>query len=169
MFNFRNITKLSMIKFFRKIRREFINKGRISKYFKYAIGEIVLLVLGVLIALEINNWNESRKNKVLEHTYLDNIRTDLNLNISELQEFITSREKCITSSSVILDFFEQKRLLNHNDFNRHAIDVMVWFPFQQHNNTYQELMNCGKLSLISNKTIKDYLQNMATRFKKMAF
>lgn len=47
-----------MIKFFKKIRQNLLNKGKTNKYFKYAIGEIVLVVIGILIALQINNWNE---------------------------------------------------------------------------------------------------------------
>ena len=50
-----------MIKFFRHIRRSLINQNRMGKYFKYAIGEIFLVVFGILIALQINNWNENRK------------------------------------------------------------------------------------------------------------
>ena len=53
-----------MIKFFRKIRQNLLNQGKTSKYFKYAIGEIVLVVIGILIALQINNWNEERKDNV---------------------------------------------------------------------------------------------------------
>ena len=50
-----------MIKFFRNIRQTLINEGKTSRYFKYAIGEIVLVVIGILIALSINNWNDQRK------------------------------------------------------------------------------------------------------------
>ena len=50
-----------MIKFFRKIRYDLMEKNKTGKYLKYAIGEIVLVVIGILIALSINNWNESRK------------------------------------------------------------------------------------------------------------
>ena len=53
-----------MIKFFRKIRHNLINEGKTTKYLKYAIGEIVLVVIGILIALQINNWNEQRKQKL---------------------------------------------------------------------------------------------------------
>jgi len=52
-----------MIKFFRKIRQNLLLEGRTSKYFKYAVGEIILVVIGILIALSINNWNEIRKNQ----------------------------------------------------------------------------------------------------------
>ena len=50
-----------MIKFFRKIRQNLLSEGKTEKYFKYAIGEILLVVIGILIALQINNWNEQRK------------------------------------------------------------------------------------------------------------
>jgi hypothetical protein len=55
-----------MIKFFRKIRQNLIMKNNTVKYFKYAIGEIILVVLGILIALQINNWNESKKMRANE-------------------------------------------------------------------------------------------------------
>lgn len=51
-----------MIKLFRKIRRDMLAEGKTAKYFKYGIGEIFLVVIGILIALQINNWNESRIN-----------------------------------------------------------------------------------------------------------
>ena len=55
-----------MIKFFRHIRKNLLVENKTSKYFKYAIGEIILVVIGILIALQINNWNESRKSNQLE-------------------------------------------------------------------------------------------------------
>lgn len=51
-----------MIKFFRKIRQNLLSEGKTGKYLKYAIGEIILVVIGILIALQINNWNENRNN-----------------------------------------------------------------------------------------------------------
>ena len=63
-----------MIKFFRHIRQNLLNEGKTTKYFKYAIGEIVLVVIGILIALQINNWNESNKDIKQEQTYLKNLK-----------------------------------------------------------------------------------------------
>jgi uncharacterized protein DUF6090 len=57
-----------MIKFFRKIRQSLLSEGKTGKYFKYAIGEILLVVIGILIALQINNWNEQNKNTESELT-----------------------------------------------------------------------------------------------------
>lgn len=58
-----------MIKFFRKIRLGLMNQNQMGKYFKYAIGEILLVVIGILIALQINNWNENRKKEILKKEY----------------------------------------------------------------------------------------------------
>ena len=66
-----------MIKFFRQFRQNLINEGKTSKYLKYAIGEIVLVVIGILIALQINNWNENRKEKLQLKTALHSIYIDL--------------------------------------------------------------------------------------------
>lgn len=66
-----------MIQFFRKIRLSLIREGRIDKYIKYAFGEIVLVVAGILIALQINNWNQHRQDKEFEITMLREIKTSL--------------------------------------------------------------------------------------------
>ncbi|MBO6793195.1 MAG: hypothetical protein JJ895_04740 [Balneolaceae bacterium] len=66
-----------MIKFFRKIRQNLLSKNNIGKYLKYAIGEILLVVIGILIALQINNWNENKKAKLYEHKMLIEVLEDL--------------------------------------------------------------------------------------------
>jgi len=77
-----------MIKFFRKIRRNLLSDGKTGKYFKYATGEILLVVIGILIALSINNWNEDRKNRLKEAVYLEGIKTDLEWDIKYLDFLI---------------------------------------------------------------------------------
>src|SRR5210317_368566 len=66
-----------MIKFFRNIRQNLIMENKTGKYLKYAIGEIVLVVIGILIALQINNWNEENKDIEQEKVYLKNLKEDL--------------------------------------------------------------------------------------------
>ena len=84
-----------MIKFFRKIRRNLLSEGKTGKYLKYAIGEIVLVVIGILIALSINNWNQSR-NKIIQldniYSIVDkNFKTDL-INIDKVINFYEDLE-----------------------------------------------------------------------------
>ena len=66
-----------MIKFFRKIRQRLLTENKFNKYFLYAIGEIVLVVIGILIALQINNWNDNQKDQKQARTYLKGIIQDL--------------------------------------------------------------------------------------------
>lgn len=59
-----------MIKFFRHIRQKLLSESKFSKYLFYAVGEIILVVIGILIALQINNWNEGRKRQNLDRNLL---------------------------------------------------------------------------------------------------
>ena len=101
-----------MIKFFRNIRQKLLNEGKTSKYFKYAIGEIVLVVIGILIALQINNWNEQRlEQKKLIAVYarvLTDIENDIlelsnNLKFHKQKEFIFKR---VINDSITPDLFD---------------------------------------------------------------
>ena len=68
-----------MIKLFRNIRQNLLTEGKTTKYLKYAIGEIILVVIGILIALQINNWNENRKNESTESDYYCKLLDDFEL------------------------------------------------------------------------------------------
>ena len=72
-----------MIPFFRKIRKKLADNNQFFKYSRYAIGEIVLVVIGILIALQINNWNEDRKNKLQENKILYNLKDEFQENLAE--------------------------------------------------------------------------------------
>lgn len=83
-----------MIKFFRKIRQNLLSEGKTGKYLKYAIGEIVLVVIGILIALQINNWNQQRILEKQSQQVLLNLREEINENKTELEsaiEFLKQR------------------------------------------------------------------------------
>lgn len=69
-----------MIKFFRTIRQKMLNENKFSKYLIYAIGEIILVVIGILIALAINTKNEKRETRLVELKYLSGIKSDFSLN-----------------------------------------------------------------------------------------
>jgi hypothetical protein len=81
-----------MISFFRKIRQKLLSQNRVTRYLVYAIGEIALVVIGILIALQINNWNEARKARINERTVLKNLVQDLradSLSFSDNLEYLT--------------------------------------------------------------------------------
>ena len=76
-----------MIKFFRKIRQKLVEQNRVSKYLVYALGEIVLVVIGILIALGINNWSETKKNKKEEKIILNNIYENLEIDFKKFKYY----------------------------------------------------------------------------------
>ena len=97
-----------MIKFFRKIRYDLMEKNKTGKYFKYAIGEIVLVVIGILIALSINNWNESRKNKARLITNIQSIAKDIKSDKFQLGKIIKNLTLQIDAGELIIPIMESK-------------------------------------------------------------
>jgi hypothetical protein len=80
-------------------------ENKTSKYFKYAIGEIVLVVIGILIALSINNWNETRKIRKSEQEILQNLKNELIINKMELEKIYNSHLKAFSSGITLLQLF----------------------------------------------------------------
>ena len=86
-----------MIKFFGQIRQNLIKENKTTNYIKYAIGEIVLVVIGILIALQINNWNENRKFKNQEIQYIKRLLTENKQDLITFSENIHALEKSLYS------------------------------------------------------------------------
>jgi len=95
-----------VIKFFRRIRRKLIERGNLKSYLIYAIGEILLVVFGILIAFQINSWNDARKNKDLEKQYLTNINNEINASVVKLDESIKFNVTTLTHIENILNHLE---------------------------------------------------------------
>ena len=98
-----------MIKIFRKIRQNLLMENKTSKYFKYAIGEILLVVIGILIALQINNWNEKRLKQEQLISVYERTLTDIDNNIQELSanlDYYNSIEYIF--KKVINDFYNTR-------------------------------------------------------------
>ena len=155
------------MKFFRQIRQKLLSEGKTGKYLKYAIGEIVLVVIGIIIALQINNWNETRKIRNQELKYLENLKSDIKLNIDDIAQFLNQGNSSIESASEVLEYYEGKPLKDLNDLNYHVTNVYIWYRFSLHDNTYQELVNSGNIAIISNDCIKNGLLNLQALFKKL--
>jgi hypothetical protein len=156
-----------MISFLRKVRRTLLADQKFTKYLLYAIGEIVLVVIGILIALQINNSNEARKERIKEVHYLKNVKTDLQTTIAELDRYMEVRNGSIRAAGQIIEHIEGKPIENMEDFNALGLPIYNWQKFYQNNNTFQELVNSGNLALISNDSIKNTLLNIETLYKKL--
>ncbi|HKK12060.1 MAG TPA: DUF6090 family protein [Flavobacteriaceae bacterium] len=95
-----------MIKFFRNIRQNMINKNRATNYLLYAIGEIVLVVIGILIALQINNANEQRKERLKAKVYIEKIIRDLEADTTNLNGLIELGERTMKSTERYFNYYE---------------------------------------------------------------
>ena len=146
-----------MIKFFRHIRKSLIQKNQMGKYFKYAIGEIVLVVIGILIALQVNDWNEQRKERVAERKILNEILIDLEFAQNDLVRDIQINKNNLKASE------DLKLLL----FNREKGDSLVQFmnrayfatQFYPRTTGYQSLKSKG-LDLIQSDSLRKAIINL---------
>ena len=140
-----------MIKFFRKIRQNLLMENKISKYFKYAIGEIILVVIGILIALQINNWNENRKNRAFEEEILKQIQSNLKKDEKTLQIIASNFKKAVTSSNKLLNGNWNK---NQKDSLKFWLaDIIQFDRFQPLTNAYEVIKSKG-LDLVSDKELR---------------
>ena len=92
-----------MLNFFRKIRRQLANENKFQKYFRYAIGEIVLVVLGILIALQINNWNEHRKKNVQFKSTVEQIYNDIEVEAQLLDNLMQTCYRQVDLNDMLLE------------------------------------------------------------------
>jgi len=157
-----------MIEFFRNIRQRSIGENRFSKYLLYAIGEIILVVIGILLALQINNKNEQRKERIREINYLKNLKVDLQSEIENNEEFANFRFAKAKAASELLkgdapDSMEEVQVYT----NRYEM-VFIWNIFVPNNNTFKELLSSGNLSLINNEAIKNGLLELDKRYTSIA-
>ena len=110
-----------MIKFFRKIRHNLLLENKTRKYFKYAIGEIFLIMIGILLALQVNDWNESRKNRKTEIQFLKGIKQDLQTDSLELNKLDHDYKRKLANYKLIDPSFETlpntPKLENNSTFN----------------------------------------------------
>ena len=151
-----------MIKFFRKIRYDLMEKNKTGKYFKYAIGEIVLVVIGILIALQINNWNEQRKNNKTAIYLLSSLKEDLTNDVVELRTCINDASNMVAMSKA-LQSYKLDPISNPIDVEKNARNLVDAVSFDIKNITYSEMLNSGSINLLDQglrKVIAEYYWNI---------
>jgi len=140
-----------MLKLFRNIRKNLIQEGKTTNYLKYAIGEIVLVVIGILIALQINNWNISKAEKKVEKEFITSLIEDLQTDSFRLSQNIDHFQSKIIKIDTVLRMF---KILNkgYNDtLRRNLKEVKNYKDFIYTDRTMQQLKNSGGMRLITNK------------------
>jgi hypothetical protein len=130
-------------------------ENKTSKYFKYAIGEIVLVVIGILIALQINNWNENRKTNKFEYKILRDIANGIEGNYFQIGLSLRNNKASIASANIILNALENN-LPYHDSLDIHFSKSISWVSAKFINSGYESLKSYG-VNLITNDSIKGKL------------
>lgn len=149
-----------MIQFFRKIRKELLTENKFSKYLFYAIGEIVLVVIGILIALQINNWNNNRIKKNTELHYYLNIK----------QQITEDKQLIIGNINYNNDYLNQYKfgvqIIEENDRSKTdtlgyiALNLLKYSDVHIQGNIYETMVNSGEIKLLNNTKIIEELMKL---------
>lgn len=144
-----------MINFFRRLRKDMVTGSKAIRYVKYAIGEIILVVIGILIALQINNWNETRKQIAQEKFILEKLRVDLvsDINAIDLQmDLIADNTNelifCVDAILGKSDPDREEFILNLNS-------LLTIVGFDQNRTTFNNIVSSGKIEYIRNQALSD--------------
>jgi len=151
-----------MLKFFRTIRKKLIEEDNVRKYLLYAIGEILLVVIGILIALQVNNWNEERIERNQEVKILREIRNDLESNYVEIEEIYLSIDQKLSDTNTLLSLIEQKQFTRQHDTLLNVYDDFETGIFNSANTGYQFLRSNG-LGIIRNDSLRILITEMYER------
>jgi hypothetical protein len=145
-----------MIKFFRKIRQNLLSEYKFSKYLLYAVGEILLVVIGILIALQIDNWNENQKLINNEQQYLKDLKEEFTYNKKELQRVTHLNDNNIVNALELIDNLGSiSPEMTENKFGALARGSLSYeIQFNPSQGVLNEIISSGNLSLISNKELK---------------
>lgn len=140
-----------MIGFFRRIRKKLADDNKPLKYMRYAFGEIVLVVIGILIALQINNWNEERKLVEREITLLTNIREDILLDTLDINFNLQYHRKFQREEQKLLEYLLGKRTAITDINMTDALGITLWTAL--HRSTFENLQN-NEVGLIQNNALR---------------
>ena len=143
-----------MIKFFRKIRQNLLSEGKTGKYLKYAIGEIVLVVIGILIALQINNWNENQKNNEKEISIAKELHIELNENLISVKNQLglwENRDKKISEVISLIDSENVK--ITNREFDSTLIYVIAFSNFKLKQSKFQRIISLESFQFKKSPTL----------------
>lgn len=156
-----------MIKFFRHIRQNLIMENKTGKYLKYAIGEIVLVVIGIFIALQLNNWNESRKEGIIEISILNELLSDLNSDLISLSEDKDLNQRAIRSNQLIHDLLINNKAY-HDSLDVHFGNIQYNTQFTVNTGGFENLKSRG-FEIISNDAVRKAIIELQDRWYDYLF
>ena len=147
-----------MIKFFRTIRYTLMNENKVGKYFKYAIGEIMLVMIGILLALQVNNWNEGQKSIKKGHDILVDVKENLEFNTKQFHNDIELNKDVIHSLDIILNNITVTKVYN-DSLDRHFRYATWWATSRWKSSGYEALVFNG-VDIIQSKELRESIVDL---------
>lgn len=158
-----------MLTFLRKIRKSLIESGSARKYLIYAIGEIALVVLGILIALYLNNWNNHRQNRKQEQQILHQLHDEFRANLEQLNEKIAFRDFLSDNTRMLLAAVDKKTKITSTDSINSWIASTLGTPtFDAAQGVSKELLQAGKLYLLRNDELRMLIASWESDVNQLA-
>ena len=149
-----------MIKFFRHLRQSLIMENKTGKYLKYAIGEIILVVIGILIALQINNWNNDRIEASKEQLLLKNLQTDYKSNLDELKYTYDSSTEAYVACVKLLEIIKDDNTINPSEIEVLIDNIINKIrSLDLISGSIDEILNTGSLHIIQDPELRKQLSN----------
>lgn len=155
---------------FKNIRRFLLKQNRVKSYLLYAIGEIVLVVIGILIALQVNNWNENRKTKIEEKKLLNQLEIDFQDNQHQLTDRITEHQSIDGSLRKLLTAIRpDPKKIPEDSLNKYISDISHMVFYKPNTATITTLISSGKISIISNDSLALLLSKWPEKLESYQF
>ncbi|MFH4966579.1 DUF6090 family protein [Gaetbulibacter sp. M240] len=148
-----------MINFFRRIRQKMLSDSKITKYLLYAIGEIILVVIGILIALQINNWNENRKDNFVELKILQSLNNDLITDIINIQGMLKNDSLSIEYNRQLISILKNESVNYDSSMAKIFGDINRYDAFWPQKMGFESLKSKG-LEIIKNDKLKSEIVNL---------
>lgn len=143
-----------MLRFFRNIRQKLIEQENVRKYIWYALGEILLVMIGILLALQVNNWNEERKMREWESFYLKELKVDFERNRTEAERLVQFSKNQVASINLLLDSMNNPDQVKNHTLWFSALNHAWFLPHPVFvDNAWMQLQSTGNLTLIKNDTL----------------
>jgi hypothetical protein len=137
-----------------------MEQNKTGRYLKYAIGEIVLVVIGILIALSINNWNKEEINRSEALNYYKNIKRQLKEDKGGISGNIVYNNNYLEQYKYAIDIIEQNDRSEIDSLAQITINLMKFSDFHRQSNIYETMVNSGEIKLLKNQQIIEKLQRL---------
>ena len=144
-----------MIKFFSRIKRSLLSENRISKYLVYSLGEIALVVVGILIAIQLNNWNENEKKRVEAQNFNVRLSEQVIRNIDQTLDALESTREQFNGLTALMRMVGKPiEPLSHQEMDSLIYYAAIDYDLELDLNTLKEAKENGRLSLIKNESLR---------------